>query len=156
MQLAYTKAATKLMRYFKGANSDEESLEMTTPTLAALKLGKDSQTTERCYSFSMWLPKDYQEGDAPEPNDAEIEVIDYPEVAVYVRSFGGYATEATVLQQATALHEVLAKDEEEFEEDYVFVAVYDPAVKLFNRHNEVHVLAKGEAPSVFKQVLEFF
>ena len=46
-----------------------------------------------------------------------------------------------------ALHEELMKDEVDFEEEEVFVAVYDPAVKLLNRHNEVHVMKKGEAPS---------
>lgn len=37
-EVAYTKAATKLMKYFKGANEEEMKMEITTPTLAAMKL----------------------------------------------------------------------------------------------------------------------
>jgi hypothetical protein len=124
---------------------------------AALKLSKDSEHSEREYSFSMWLPADYQkeeeeEEGVPEPNDEDLEIIDFPETTGFVRTFGGFATEATILKEATALHEALTKDGEDFEEDVVFVAVYDPAVKLLNRHNEVHVLKRGEAPSFGRRV----
>lgn len=54
---------------------------------------------------------------------------------------------ATILQETTALHEELIKDEVDFDEDTVYVCVYDPVVKLINRHNEVHVVKKGEEPS---------
>ena len=140
VQLAYTKAAAKLLRYFNGANDAKERLERTTPTVAALKLSKDSQESERNYTFSMWLPTNYQkeeEEDVPEPNDEAVYIVDFPEATGFVRTFGGFATEDTILQEATALHEALTKDGEDFEEDIVFVAVYDPAVKLLNRHNEV-------------------
>lgn len=39
------------------------------------------------------------------------------------------------MNEVKALHEELMKDEIDFEEDIAFVAVYDPAVKLLNRHN---------------------
>jgi hypothetical protein len=144
------QASAKLLKYFNGANDAEERLERTTPTLAALLLSKDSRASERNYSFSMWLPTTYQNearDEVPQPNDEEVQIMDYPETTVYVRTFGGFATEATALQEITTLHEELTKDEQEFEEDVVFVAVYDSAVKLLNRHNEVHVMKKGEAPS---------
>ena len=41
----------------------------------------------------MWLHPDFQD-DAPEPNDEEVEIVDYPETTVYVRTFGGFATES--------------------------------------------------------------
>jgi hypothetical protein len=144
------------MRYFKGANSDQVSLEMTVPTMAMLKLDKDSTGSERDYTFSMWLGPDFQEkDDIPEPNDEEVEIMKFPETTGFVRSFGGFATESTILREANALHEELTKDKEDFEPDYVFVAVYDPAVKLLNRHNEVHVLKKGEAPSASAAIASF-
>jgi len=40
----------------------------------------------------MWLHPDWQK-DAPEPNDEDVEVVEFPEVTVYVRTFGGFATE---------------------------------------------------------------
>jgi len=82
----------------------------------------------------MWLHPDFQE-EAPEPNDEEVEVTDFPEVSVYVRTFGGFASESSVLNEVKALHEELNKDKVEFEDDVAYVAVYDSAWKLFNRHN---------------------
>lgn len=47
LQIAYTKAVAKLMRYMKGANADKERIELTSPTVAALKLSKDAQVRTR-------------------------------------------------------------------------------------------------------------
>jgi hypothetical protein len=79
-------------------------MELTTPTLASLHL-KDKEDeaaedsiffappkTEREYSFSLWLPEEAQKK-PPEPTNVDVEVIDYPEITVYVRAFGGFATE---------------------------------------------------------------
>lgn len=144
---AYTRASSKLLRYFKGHNDNGTHMDITTPTLAALRLEKDAQGSERNYSFSMWIdPRSYEDEVPPMPKDDDLDVVGYPEVTVFVRSFGGYATEATIMKETNALHEELTSDEEEFEKEYVFALVYDPAIKLLNRHNEVHVLADKEAP----------
>jgi hypothetical protein len=153
-EIAYTRANAALMKYFKGKNDAELTMNLTTPTLAALKLKKDSQESERDYVFSLWLdPEDFEKEEErpPKPDDKDLEIKEYPEVTVFVRSFGGYATENTILNEVNALHEELISDKEDFDEKYVFVAVYDPAVKLWNRHNEVHVMKKP-APSETVQV----
>ncbi|KAG7675056.1 hypothetical protein Ndes2526B_g07903 [Nannochloris sp. 'desiccata'] len=154
-EIAYTKASVALMKYFKGKNEAELTMDLTTPTLAALKLSKDSQESKRDYVFSLWLdPEDFKEEEdekPPQPDDEDLEIKEYPEVTVFVRSFGGYATESTILNEVNALHEELISDKEDFDDEYVFVAVYDPAVKLLNRHNEVHVMKKP-APSKTVQV----
>ncbi len=146
-EIAYTKASAALMKYFKGQNEDEITMELTTPTLAMLKLSKDSQKSERDYVFSMWIDPEQYEEEPALPDDKDLEIKEYPETTVFVRSFGGYATENTILNEVNALHEELVSDKEDFDEDMVFVAVYDPAVKLLNRHNEVHVMKKP-APSI--------
>lgn len=156
-EIAYTKANAALMKYFKGHNKDELTMDLTTPTLAALKLSKDAQESERNYVFSMWLdPEDFEEDqdEPPKPEDENLKIIEYPETTVFVRTFGGFATESTILNEATALHEELVSDKEEFEDQWVFVAVYDSAIKLLNRHNEVHVMKKP-APST-KALPRFF
>jgi hypothetical protein len=137
------------MKYFKGQNKDELTMDLTTPTLAALKLSKDSQGSEREYVFSLWIdPEQFEEDEdePPKPDDKDLKIKEYPEVTVFVRSFGGFATENAILNEVNALHEELVSDKEDFDEEMVFVAVYDPAVKLLNRHNEVHVMKKP-APS---------
>lgn len=146
-ELAYTRASAKLLRYFKGNNENETKMDLTTPTLAALKLDKDAQGSEKNYTFGMWLNPDAIEDEAPEPKDEDLQIVEYPEVTVYSRSFGGFATEASIMKEVNALHEELTADEEDFDKDYVFALVYDPAIKLLNRHNEVHVMSAGQAPS---------
>lgn len=148
---------TGLIKYFKGANSDKISMDMTVPTLASLMLKDDNgtkknQETERDYSFSMWIHPDYQD-DAPEATDENLELVEFDEVTVYVRPFGGFATEATILQEVEALKKDLNDDKvDDYDEDIVFVAVYDPAVKLFNRHNEVSIYKKKSKPSILRQM----
>ncbi len=59
-ELAYTKATARLMKYFRGGNDNGTSMEVTTPTLARLRLEKDEESTEKDYAFSYWLPEEYQ------------------------------------------------------------------------------------------------
>ena len=146
-EMAYVKAAAALMKYYKGQNEDDETMDMTTPILAAMKLEKDAQGSERDYEFSMWLDPESFDEEPPKPKDEDLKIEEWDETTVFVRPFGGFATESTILQETSALHEELVNDEEDFDKDMVFVAVYDPAVKLLNRHNEVHVMKKGKEPS---------
>jgi len=143
-----------LSRYFKGKNDAELTMNLTTPTIALLQLKKDSQESELDYAFYLWLnPDDFEEGqeEPPQPDDKDLEITESRGNTVFVRSFGGFATENTILNEVNALKEELIANKEDFEEDYVWVAVYDPAYKLFNRHNEVFI-DKKSAPSRTAQV----
>lgn len=143
-ELAYTKAASRLLKYFKGGNSEGKTFDVTTPTLGELKLKDGGKGTERDYAFSLWIPEEMQKH-APKPTDAEVKVVHYEHVDVYVRVFGGFATESTVLEQANGLMDMLDEAGRDFADDLVYVAVYDPPQKLMNRHNEVHIPAsKGK------------
>ena len=75
-----------------------------------------------------------------------MELVEFPEVTGWVRAFSGFATEGTALEEVSKLHELLAKDEQDFDADEAVVAVYDPPYKLTSRHNEIHVVKKGTAP----------
>ena len=122
-------------------------MDLTTPMLAAMKLSKDAQTTEREYVFSMWIDPESFKDEPPKPKDEDLEIKEYDDTTVYVRSFGGFATENSILQETNALHEELVSDKEDFDQEMIFVAVYDPAVKLLNRHNEIHIMKEKEPPS---------
>ncbi len=52
----------RLIKYFKGGNDNKTSLELTTPTLAHLKLDKEGDGTERDYTFAYWIPPQAQVG----------------------------------------------------------------------------------------------
>jgi hypothetical protein len=57
---------------------------------------KDEEDEEKgfksSYAFSLWLPEEYQK-DTPEPTIEDVSVIKFPETTVYVRVFGGFATQ---------------------------------------------------------------
>ena len=61
----------------------------------------------------------------PKPTDPDVRVIDYEPIQVYVRVFGGFATENTVLEQARTLHAVLDDEDREFDDSLCWLAVYD-------------------------------
>ncbi|GAB4814267.1 hypothetical protein N2152v2_001313 [Parachlorella kessleri] len=143
-ELAYTKATARLIKYFKGGNDNKTSLELTTPTLAHLKLDKEGDGTERDYTFAYWIPPQAQK-DTPQPADADIKIVDFKEIKVYVRTFSGFATESTILDNAHSLFDTLKDDDQDFDTDAVAVAVYDPPQKLIRRHNEVHVVVTDKA-----------
>lgn len=129
-------------------------MNLTTPTFTLFQFKKDSQEPERDYSFYLWLnPDDFEEGEEepPKPNDKDLDITKSEDCTVFVRSFGGFATENTILNEVNALKEELIADEEEFEEDFFWVFVYDPVTKLLNRHNEV-LINKKTAPSKTVQV----
>ncbi|GAB4814266.1 hypothetical protein N2152v2_001312 [Parachlorella kessleri] len=137
-ELAYVKATGRLMKYFKGGNDKGEYMDITTPTLARLKPTQETESTERDYSFSYWLPEEYQRH-TPQPTDASVKLRKYGKATVYVRVFAGFATESTILDNTRALHESLKDDDQDYSEKELFVAVYDPPQKLLSRHNEIHV-----------------
>lgn len=59
-ELAYTRAATRLIKYFKGGNDNSTSMDLTTPTVAQLAWTEDGQGTDQNYTFGLWIPKEYQ------------------------------------------------------------------------------------------------
>jgi hypothetical protein len=144
-ELAYTKGTTRLMKYFKGGNEKDESIDLTTPTLVfvPLKEEKDNGETERCYQFSYWLGEDHQE-EPPQPTDAEVKIEEFDEITVYVRVFSGFASEGSIVKEAKALRDLLKDDDQDFDEHMASLAVYDPPTRLLNRHNEIF-LKKGSS-----------
>jgi hypothetical protein len=46
---------------------------------------------------------------------------------------------ASVVAEAEKLHAALEDDERDFDEEKIYVAVYDSPIKLINRHNEIHI-----------------
>lgn len=144
---AYSKGTSRLQKYFKSGNDKKESIELTTPTLAGLVLKKEERSggnieTDSSYSFSYWIPEDFQE-DTPQPTDADVKVVEYDEITVYVRVFSGFATEGSIKKETEGLHKILQDDDKDFDDEMVFVAVYDPPQKLLKRHNEIHVPVGG-------------
>eukprot|EP00887_Chlorella_sp_A99_P004820 scaffold4.g4820.t1 len=120
---AYSKGTSRLQKYFKSGNDKKESIELTTPTLAGLVLKKEERSggnieTDSSYSFSYWIPEDFQ--------------------AKLLCSWT-----SSIKKETEGLHKILQDDDKDFDDEMVFVAVYDPPQKLLKRHNEIHVPVGG-------------
>ncbi|KAL6766239.1 hypothetical protein ACKKBG_A35225 [Auxenochlorella protothecoides x Auxenochlorella symbiontica] len=139
--VAYPKATTRLLKYFKGQNDKGTHLNITTPTVSYLELDDDRKGTKKAYTFGWFISRHIEE--IPKPTDPELEIVTYPETTRYVRVFGGYASEGNIVEQAVALQDVLSKEGKSFEPKGLLAAVYDAPQKLLNRHNEVHLFATG-------------
>lgn len=61
-----------------------------------IKLGEDMKPTGT-YSVAFYIPEDFQ-GKAPAPTSNDVKVYTTKSRKAYVASFGGFATEAKVLE----------------------------------------------------------
>ena len=139
---AYDKAVNTgfmaLFGYIGGANEASEKIEMTTPVLVDVSPGPGptcgSNFTVAFYATEGAVP--------PSPTNPALFVRHVPERLVYVTSYGGWASESTVLAKASELASALAADGKEFQDGIFLTASYDSPFRLLGRHNEVWLLAK--------------
>lgn len=61
---------------------------------------------------------------------------------VWVYSFGGYATEASIIKYGFELMSTLKGDGREVDESVFYYAQYDKLTRLIGRHNEIWVYSK--------------
>lgn len=143
--LAYTRAVSRLYRYFNGGNYEGVSLNQTAPLFSLLLWGDDASTgggapaadgTLKDYAFAYWLPPERQAG-PPMPADDAVKVVSVPETVVFVKVFGGYAPEQQLEKQADLLTSALVADGTAAWDAGFAGLVYDGPTKIFGRHNEV-------------------
>ncbi|GMH99455.1 hypothetical protein TrST_g4749 [Triparma strigata] len=131
----------RLFDYISGANEKEEKIDMTAPVLNYIQPGAGPNCNST-FTVSFFVPWQYQtESGPPLPTSSSvfIESKDLGEFAV--SSFGGFADDNDMVQEAVALTDKIDESKEvDFNDDamegnYYFVA-YDSPYRLMNRHNE--------------------
>ena len=83
-----------------------------------------------------------EQDSAPKPTDANIKVISAPGGEAYVKTFSGFATQASILKTAKTFSEELKADGVESGSTFFF-ALYDGPQILINRHNEIWFMEKS-------------
>ena len=73
-----------------------------------------------------YLPLLAQQEDPPKPRDRLIVTHKSPASDLYVRSFGGFATQQGVLGEAAKLQEAVKEDGHDVLTDWFYFASYDP------------------------------
>ncbi|XP_064616725.1 heme-binding protein 1-like [Liolophura sinensis] len=123
----------RLAKYtLRGYNSLGLRMPMTVPVLR-----KSSTTAPEEMLFM--LPEDRQK-DPPMPTDPLVYIVRMPAFRVYVRSFGGYASDTDYNNQIQALKSSLGSDIQ-YDHNVAYKVGYDSPFTLFNRHNEVWLIA---------------
>ncbi|XP_043819805.1 heme-binding protein 2-like isoform X4 [Dromiciops gliroides] len=115
----------------------ETEIEKTVPVTCLVQPG----TTE--YKVSFFVPKKHQNS-PPEPTDPEVFLELRKGAAIFVRSFGGFASVEKFSKEAKALADTLQKEGQSFHSDFYYTAGYNHPFTLFNRHNEVWYFKKEE------------
>ncbi|KTF77018.1 hypothetical protein cypCar_00035367 [Cyprinus carpio] len=115
--------------------STNKEIAMSRPVLVSVK--EADGTGEQQVSISVFQ----SDTDIPEPNDNTIRKTVIQGGTVYIRSFGGFASDEDALENVQQLREDLRAAGKVFVENRFDAAGYDAPWDLFNRHNEVWVRA---------------
>ncbi|XP_053317017.1 heme-binding protein 2 [Spea bombifrons] len=130
----------RLFNYIQGNNEKKMKVDMTAPVTTFIQPGA-GPACESTITVSFYIPPEHQD-DPPKPADTDVFIEERAELTVYVRSFGGFTNAAKNQEQLLQLSESLKRDGKSFEETTYYTAGYDSPFKLFNRHNEVWLIAK--------------
>ncbi|XP_074164492.1 heme-binding protein 2-like isoform X3 [Sminthopsis crassicaudata] len=127
----------------------ETKIEMTVPVTCRVQPG----TTE--YKVSFFVPTKHQNS-PPEPTDPDVFIEERKGAAIFVRSFGGFASAEKFSKEAKELADTLKKEGQPFHSDFYYTAGYNSPFRLFNRHNEVWYFKKEEIEGLWLQMAKNF
>jgi len=132
----------KLFRYIKGANQNNEKIDMTVPVITKITPGR-CPYCKSTYTMSFYLEWRLQET-APQPTERGVFLTHLPEKKFYVRSFGGRSTKEISLDHAIELGVSLGCTRRYITDNW-YTAGYDSPWTHLNRHNEVWLEAKNSS-----------
>lgn len=132
-----------LFNYIQGSNRQGKKIQMTVPVTNVVQ--PDPLTDGYNFTMSFFISPSIT--NIPMPNSDEITIQHKPSFKVYVHSFKGYAWSQDMwTKHADMLAKFLNKDGLQGKykpvDEMVITAGYDDPLKMFNRHNEVWLLAR--------------
>ncbi|XP_005089923.2 heme-binding protein 2 [Aplysia californica] len=136
---AQKKMFYRLFDYISGANVKKEKITMTAPVLDRIIPGQ-GPACENNFTMSFYMSTSVK--DPPQPSDKTVYLSSLPEQRVFVKAFGGYASQSDWLKNAKELAMALLKDGKKFDKDYFYSAGYDSPFRILDRHNEVWYIAQ--------------
>lgn len=123
----------RLFSYLGGDNNQSRKLDMAIPVSIEVEETADGEVVTACFFLEEKDQLNY-----PEPTNSEVMIIQRPEMTIYTREFGGYATsESTWKNEAASLKEVLNEAGEMTRSNIMYWNAYDAPFKFWNRRNEV-------------------
>lgn len=120
---------SKLGGYIFGANDKNEKIAMTSPVAMSLE---DSMT------MMFMVPKEYNEGNLPKPNQNDINFTNEPAKTVASITFGGWANDSKIEKYKQELINELEDAGIGYTKRFYLLG-YNPPYDLFGRKNEIIV-----------------
>ncbi|WP_276254749.1 SOUL family heme-binding protein [Halomontanus rarus] len=165
------EAFGRLFRYITGANGGNERISMTAPvevdgrgpsvgtsspaepsdrgTRLSMTAPVEIETgrTESGVRMAFYLPGEYDIDSAPEPTEADLELVSVPERTLAVRRFSWRPTDSRVARESERLLETLERAAVPVGREPFFLGYDAPWTLPFLRRNEVAVEVEVEAES---------
>jgi len=135
---ASTKNFHKLFDYISGQNVKKEKIAMTAPVINKVIPGQ-GPACESNFTMSFFVAGSNK---GPAPTNKEVSLNRFNSMKVYVRSFSGYAMTWESYRKEFLKLEKAINDPSKYDSSYLYTAGYDSPFTVFNRHNEVWLLAK--------------
>lgn len=125
----------KLFNYISGKNDQNVRMDMTTPVTTYIEPGA-GPTCSSTFTMAFFIPQDHQNN--PPVAGPDVFIEERPEMTVFTRRFGGYASDETIGREAKELAELIqASGETDVDLTHYYTAGYDPPFKPIGRRNEV-------------------
>ncbi|KAG9275409.1 heme-binding protein 2-like [Astyanax mexicanus] len=126
----------KLYNFLQGENNEKKVIPTTRPGLVSVN--EDPGSGKPKVSVSFFIAPNTV---LPKPNVETIKVENRPSATIYVRVFGGFASEDDARKNRAMLTKDLKAEGKQFNDKRYEGAGYDPPWNLFNRHNELWIYA---------------
>eukprot|EP01121_Diplochlamys_sp_Union-15-3_P005289 TRINITY_DN15621_c0_g1_i1.p1 TRINITY_DN15621_c0_g1~~TRINITY_DN15621_c0_g1_i1.p1 ORF type:complete len:229 (-),score=23.62 TRINITY_DN15621_c0_g1_i1:16-654(-) len=130
------KGFSLLFDYITGQNSEKININMTAPVRVVVQPGQ-GPFCENNFTVSFYLPYIYQDTTPPRPTNPVVSTESDTTEQYAVLSFGGFATDNIVINQATLLAGYLAQDNITYNQEFFIFGGYDGPDRITNRHNEI-------------------
>ncbi|XP_068210083.1 heme-binding protein 2-like isoform X2 [Palaemon carinicauda] len=126
----------RLFDYLGGENDQNRKLKMGIPASIEYKVRAEGKVYLACFFL-----EEKDQSDYPTPTNKDVFITRRPEMTVFTRKFGGYATtESTWMAEADSLRTLLKLAGENTQSDTMYWNAYNSPVKFWNRRNEVWLL----------------
>lgn len=133
----------KLYNYLDGANTKQEKLELTVPTVEKLNSTIVFTDDEPVGTMYFYLGYKFQkELDAPKPTEEKLRFEKYQKARFAVISYGGYSKQRDKIEHLKKLGSLLKEKKMSYVKEFFFFAGYDSPYKFWKRHNEIWILLK--------------
>ncbi|XP_030247482.1 heme-binding protein soul3 isoform X2 [Sparus aurata] len=129
----------RIMKYICQQNSVGDYLGMTLPIVTVVRTNENQAMLSHEVTVAYFLPAEHQ-AQPPQPTDSEIVIEIWPTTTVYARPFSGPTNEVTIIDQISAMAELLDSTDMCVHDSFIVAGYTNPAHS--QRQNEIWFLER--------------